>query len=61
MIIVRLWAEESSESGFRLRVVGSTGGRDPAMLAVTDSIDTACEVVRRWLVDQVTIHTPPDG
>lgn len=57
VVVVRLWAEESSRAGFRLRVLASSHEREPWVITVTDSIDEAVAAVARWLEDQVTANS----
>jgi hypothetical protein len=48
-LVLRAWPEPDAEPGIRIRMVEIGPGQSERPVAVTASVDDACEAVRRWL------------
>jgi hypothetical protein len=55
VVLLRVWIENGSPDGLRVRIVAETVPRssEPSFERVVASVDEAVEIVRRWLDDFV--------
>ena len=57
-LLLRAWIEPGAPPRLRARLLELRPGRDPQSLAVTASVEEACQAVRGWLE---SLPGPADG
>ena len=61
-LLLRAWVEPGVPPRLRVRLLELLPGRDPRPLAVTASVDEACQAVRGWLESlRGPASSPPGG